>query len=665
MISKTMTSLAIIKVNSDRGMDYIESFVPFLVHIIKNKNYKEIDVHKFIEEFEHIYGLIVPYHAMITIINRAKRRGYIEQHHKKYFPVTKKIVEDDFTDITVMQITKYNKVINSFIDFASKNFKKELSFKEAEDALLDFIKDHDVEILFATQSGSMIPNVRSKKANIFMLGNFIANALSKEPDIFEYIVDISLGQAFADAIIYEEFRNYVCKLKGMECYLDTGIIFRLLGTSGLAKKKAYQELLNTLIESKAKLFIFTHTYDEIMTILYNCISWFDNPEFDANKASMSMLYFISNSFTKSDVELYIAQVMSTLERFKITVVDVPSFTENIKYQIDEEELRDIIFDIYKTHDPKFEYYDKEDTINKDIDSISAIYRLRKGRIFRNLKDATHLFVTSNWAIATSTKEYEKTKIDKQTIPSAVTDTFLGTILWVSNPKKYREVNRVRLLADVYASIQPDDKLFRQYLSQLSSLCENKAISHEEYYVLRSTSVAINMLKEKTYNDPDNYTISTPNEILNEMKEKIRENIGKEVETKYLLEKESRRKAEIELEELGTTYSLTENKLHDLSYGVKWFSDKISGILSFIIIAVIAPAIIIGAFWPVINDLIRSHISSNIYVFWMVIFAFFSVFSVLNLLSGFSLKKLRIPIRKYINKWLSEKIENRKRPSDNQ
>ena len=653
MVSKTMSSLAIIKVNSDKGMDYIGSFVPFLIHIIKQKNIKDVDVQQLTKEFEEFYGLIIPSYAMITIINRATKRGYIKKQNKRYLPILEKITEEDFMDISVMQIAKYQKITRSFIDYASIKFNKKISFQEAEEALLDFIKEHDVEILFASQSGSLIPEVKSKVINKYMLGKFIADALKTDPSLFEYLVDISLGQALANAIIFEESAHYICNLSGMNCYLDTGIIFNLLGTSGLAGKKEYQEFLSTLITSKVKLFIFDHTYDEVMTILHNCLSWIDNPTFNAMKAGKAMLYFVTNGFTKSDIDLFIAGVQPTLDKYKIRVVDIPSFMENINYQIDEEELKDIIFDIYKSNDPDFEYYEKQDTINKDIDSISAIYRHRKGRIFRNLKDTSHLFVTSNWALASATKEYEITKIDSHSIPAAVTDVFLGTILWVSNPKKYREVNRIRLLADVYASIQPDNKLLRLYLNEIRSIEERKVISQEEIYLLRSTRVAINLLQEKTCNDPENFKGNTPNEILEEVKEKIRNEIGEEANAKYLIEKESRGKVEEKLTEVTDSKSKAEEELNKLKSGVGWLIDKIAAILSFIMIGSIIPVILIGIFWSLIGKFVTTHISSSITIFILLICG---IFGFLNLVLDISLKKLRRSFKNRLKGWVSDKMK---------
>jgi len=662
MASKTMTSLAIIKVNSDKGMDYIGSFVPFLTHIIRHRQMKEVNVQELIREFEDLYGLIVPSFAMKTIINRATKKGYLKKQDRGYFPVSEKIAADDFTDISVMQVTKYQKITRSFIDFAKTGFNRDLSFQEAEAALLDFIKEHDVEILLASQSGSLIPEVKSKVINKFILGKFIADALKTDPTLFEYLVDISLGQALANAIIYEESAHYICNLSGMNCFLDTGIIFNLLGTSGPARKREYQEFLGTLITSKVKLFIFDHTYDEVMTILHNCLSWIDNPTFDAMKAGKAMLYFVTNGFTKSDIDLFIAEVQPALEKCKIGRVDIPSFMENINYQIDEEGLKDIIFDIYKSNDPDFEYYEKQDTINKDIDSISAIYRHRKGRIFRNLKDTSHLFVTSNWALASATKEYEITKIDKHSIPAAVTDVFLGTILWVSNPKKYREVNRIRLLADVYASIQPNNRLLRLYLNEIRSIEERKGISPEEIYLLRSTRVAINLLQEKTCNDPENFKGTTPSEILEEVKEKIRQEIGEEANAKYLIEKESRENVQEKLRELDISNSTVRREFSGLESGVKWLTKEISGTFSFIITVMIAPAIFVGALWSILSELIKANISKNTYILFMIMAA---LYTILDLILGITLRKLRNSIRAHIDKWLFAKMEKHKTPTINE
>ena len=83
-LNKAIRSLAFIKVNWDqKGTDYIHSFIPFLATLICNKNYKSIStdanqMSTIIDDFKEEFGLIISYHAIISIIRQTEKLGLLE-----------------------------------------------------------------------------------------------------------------------------------------------------------------------------------------------------------------------------------------------------------------------------------------------------------------------------------------------------------------------------------------------------------------------------------------------------------------------------------------------------------------------------------------------------------------------------------------------------------
>jgi hypothetical protein len=88
-MNKTIASLALLKVNWDNlKQDYIENFVPFVVALINRAKYDVIDANKICKDFEVAYGLIIPYHPVVSILTRAIRRGYITRSKKGIYNST-------------------------------------------------------------------------------------------------------------------------------------------------------------------------------------------------------------------------------------------------------------------------------------------------------------------------------------------------------------------------------------------------------------------------------------------------------------------------------------------------------------------------------------------------------------------------------------------------
>ena len=98
---RTIISLAILKVNQDKYQkDYLDNFVPFVATLIKKKDYNEIDVNTICSDFQEEFGLTIPYHPMLTLLKRSKKRSIIKQEQKTYYPNKDKISDYDFSDKT-------------------------------------------------------------------------------------------------------------------------------------------------------------------------------------------------------------------------------------------------------------------------------------------------------------------------------------------------------------------------------------------------------------------------------------------------------------------------------------------------------------------------------------------------------------------------------------
>ncbi|GAG88289.1 unnamed protein product, partial [marine sediment metagenome] len=238
-MQKTLLSLAVLKVNWDYlKKDHLENFVPFIATLIRKKDYQSIDVSKMCIDFKTEFGLVIPYHPMITILDRSKKRGIIKKSHNQYIPVMDRIIEIEFSRISEEQQKKHEKIVRLFIDFAKANYNVELPKETAESAFISFLGEHDLEIMFAAESKTILPSVISSRGNKFLVKRFIKHICENDPETFKYIENIVIGHMLSCALLYDKFDRFKGKLKGLDIYLDTGFIFNFLGDSGVPKKSA-------------------------------------------------------------------------------------------------------------------------------------------------------------------------------------------------------------------------------------------------------------------------------------------------------------------------------------------------------------------------------------------------------------------------------------------
>jgi hypothetical protein len=242
-----------------------------------------------------------------------------------------------------------------------------------------------------------------------------------------------------------------------------------------------------------------------------------------------MEYFIETGRTASDVELMAARLNEKLQSLGITVDDKPPYEK--KYQIDENGFE-------KAIDADIHYSSPKARIH-DVDSISAIARLRRGRETFFPESSWALFVTTNAALAKVTRQFFQRDASPGAVALCMTDYALGNLLWLKNPIKAPNLPRKQLLAHAFAAMQPPDHIWRKYLAEAARLQDEGKISADDYYVLRHSLAAKSALMDLTQDTGIAFSEGSVQQVLTIAKERLRADLKETVKR----EQESRRAAE--------------------------------------------------------------------------------------------------------------------------
>jgi len=582
-MNRTILSLAIIKSHWDKNKsDFIDNFIPLVAGLLKEKNYHEVDLDKFQNDFKDRYGLLIPLNALITIFNRAKKSGVIYREHGKIFAKKKNLSQYDLSNSSADIERKFKHLTRQIKEFGLKNYDIDESIEEIENALLTFLKEHDLDILFAAKDRSVLPEVKAKNKLKYLVSTFSIHVFDNDPNLFQFLLDISVGHALSGAILYSELSSFSGKLKDLNIFLDTPLILSLMGLNGEYKKRSVKELIGILNEEKAHLFILDVNRGEVDSILSDCHRWLEKGGYDLNKASRVLRHCHRNALTDSDVEQLIIGLDRILDENDIRHSTVPDHSET-EHVIDEAKLEEII---YTTYDSIIEDFDKElansrGTITRDVDALSGIYRFRKGYEPRTIKDCRAIFITSNTALAFASRRFENDRNGTTfSIPACLTDVFLGTVIWLQSPQKLEDINSTRFMADCYAAIQPSNALIEKYLSEIEKLKSEDKISNDDYYLLRSHRVSLNLMETKTMGDPDAIDATSTEEILDSIIKSIKAEEADRLANEINTHNETKRKLTIQEEEI----QMIEQKLERKATNIAKAIGKTIYVLAFVIVA---------------------------------------------------------------------------------
>jgi hypothetical protein len=245
----------------------------------------------------------------------------------------------------------------------------------------------------------------------------------------------------------------------------------------------------------ANLKCFHHTREEVVGVL----------EAEAGRANGvnggAEDYSTSRTFRRDEIEEMIIRIDATLLERGISVVDTPDWTS----QPDDAALDEALANVID--------YARDRAREKDVQSLSAVARLRGMRRVDRFEKTPAIFVTTNASLARGSSAFFKTIEGRGAIPVCVTAHTMTRVAWVKKPLSAPDLPKHMISAASYASLNPPPALWREYLSAINSRREKGNLTDDEYHVLRSSLEARRALMDETFGGEEAFSAGTLDEVL--------------------------------------------------------------------------------------------------------------------------------------------------------
>lgn len=518
MNNSIITSLAILKVNFDElQKDYIENFVPLVAEAIRVLDDDYITTPTVKDKLIQLFKIDLPQNVIKTLFRRLEKYNYITQEYRVYKRNLEELNKLNFRDKQQKILAQHESLIKSMIVFVEEKFKMTWLEEEAESNLQLYLKEYNLILLKSFKEGIALEEPRPEfPKNFYIIGSFIKHLQDSYSSNFNYLESIIVGDMLANAMYLPNPSQAIQKFKGTEIYLDTTFLIYALGYAGKVRQDPCSELLHLLSESKAILRCFRPTADEIIGILESC---------KRRIASRKNLYdsygtiehFLQNNTSPTDIHMYILELEKNLRKLNISVVETPPYKE--RYSINEKKLREMFSTIS---------YNNEDAREHDIKAISAIIRLRHGDYTNQIENCRALFVSTNVTLGRIANRFFSEEYSKTAVAPVMLDHELTYRLWLKKPTNAPNLPRKRIIADCFASIQPTERLWSNYLNEIDKLKGNNKLSNDDYFLLRYSLEAKSAIMDMTYGSETVFTEGTIQEILDIIHYKITEDDKKAI-----------------------------------------------------------------------------------------------------------------------------------------
>lgn len=492
------------------GNNILDTYFSFIANVISEESLTVVEDAIVQAKFKERYEMELPLPFIRQVLGVGVQNGSFIEDHGKYRVEVKELNKYRFdkTDFDV----RWDCLINGFSEYCrAKDI--DISSLDINTFVLDILDDADEKILSGEKAGEQA----SMPPSEYGWHSFIKEQGQLQTEIYSFVAALSACNITKQALFYagEEATDY----SDLHVYLDSPIIFALLGMDDTSRTESYKHLVVDMIKAKCSVHVLDHNFQEVDGIIARAAGWATNTMYDLRKANNAARFFHDSQMNESEISEFCKNIETKLNELGITVKETAYDLLQDKFQEDEACLFDMIKNRYHVHGYELSQ-EKQETILIDVQSIIMIYRERQGQTATRLQNAKHIMLTSNNVIANVSKQYESNKsIKAGHIPACISADLFGAIIWLDSPMQLLEYQKKKLLADCYAFLKPDKAMLDKYIQSLDDARNADAIDEKTFLFLRTHRVVLDSLMDITKGDYARFNSNTYLEVYDDIQEK--------------------------------------------------------------------------------------------------------------------------------------------------
>jgi hypothetical protein len=581
---RLLTTLAILKVNQDEGYAQIDSYLPFLFHCLGTSDDEEVSTPALKEALKAEFEVDLPQAVLKTLLSKASEAGKVRLDLGVY-RINRSALDGCDLNQTIGRVERGRlQLIDALREFTQELFTETWDEKRAKKELHTYIDGFSSRVLAAAISGgSLQREPPNKDRDQYVVQRFAGAISERNHDLFEMLLTLVKGRMLADALYYvSEHAAEPPSLKEVEVYLDGPPLLFVLGYAGPESQGPYSELLEMLKRQSAVVRCFDHSVTEAREILDAAAARANTGQTSSHFHGDVVAHLVRSGKSAVDIEMLANRLENDLLHLAINPVTTPAHKANL--QPDETRLAEQL--------QKALHYSNPLARDRDIDSLTAVFRLRDGRAFRDIEKSRAIFVTHNFNLFRTSANFFRTR-DRRAIPPCVYDMSLTTMLWLREPAQRPDLPRERLVANAYAALNPDDRLWEKYNTAIDHLRQDGHLTDDDATFLRYGREAQEALMDETRGDHEAFTEGSVEQIIARSRDNVLADTRSELSA-------ARQDAEHASRELAAT----RQRIHD-------FAKRAGQAIAWGLLGIVAVMLLIGAVWGPVGPVSKGFVSAPV------------------------------------------------------
>lgn len=476
------------------------------------------------------FAISLPEGVIQTALRRAARQGF-GKRRQAVFEIDKAAVEKVNLDTDrANALRQVNALAERLKRFASDRHGWTFtSNDDAENAPRAFVELQSVPMLRMMVTGAAAQQRLPLGDAAYVVSDYVLDLYEQDPEGFAYLETLVKGSMLS-SVLYLPSAGEIGRRfdRQTTLYLDTPVILAALGYEGNARAVAARELVELAYREGATLGCFEHTLAETRGVLSAVASGMSRRGWRPERAGGVESHFLSLGYNPSDIELLVERLDADIAARRIAILPKPSHRSELT--IDEAALEGLLQEKVG--------YAHRDTLLNDLDSLTAIYRLRGGDDQLYLESCRAIFITTNPGVVLAARSYFPVR-EQHSWPAALLDHDVATLLWLKRPMQAPDLPRKQIIADCYAALEPGVAVWTRYLAEIDRLQEREDVAEDHFFVLRYSFEAKKALMDLTNGKPEGVTT----QIVHEVMERVRTEMSAPAREELELERRRREAAE--------------------------------------------------------------------------------------------------------------------------
>lgn len=331
--------------------------------------------------------------------------------------------------------------------------------------------------------GGGLAAARPPSAEDFTFNRIIAKTLGVSGQVDEEAIsdltDLALGDALyrslkeiteLDVDDQTGSRQAILTSKSVQVFNDVGIVTRALGYLGEEQRIAAEEVFKMAREVGYLVCMFEHTLDELREIVsgaaYHLQSGSSVPHRSMVKYALRMGVSATDMLAKSN------RLREACQEIGILIIPAPE--HEVPLTLDETDLEHRIHVGVKQENPRAR--------QRDIDSLTSIFRLRDGKAKVTLDSCVAIFITHNRTLQDVAHKFFRDHFDSEkqhnVVQLCMTDNVFSSRLWTKLPTNVKYRPKSQIIAFALSNLAPAQGVREAFLARLKELVTKDRINPE-------------------------------------------------------------------------------------------------------------------------------------------------------------------------------------------